>query len=315
MGANVVIATPPQRNGTRTCRHDGGEHLSLTLPPRRWTAHRPGAWAAAADTPGIRRTGEICQSDTPTRPGPARVARGGRRAGHDDIMGGVHAASVWVAFMPHPCMHPAPDAGAGTARVPRPPVGAAFMPPAIRIPHGRLTRHSCRPRPAPHTDACPGIPRDPHPAPMPGRGFMAPGDRICTNAWPGLHAAPARTLDGCLAEVAWAVLLAPDGELVPARIGEVESAAAGEREDRFDDSAAGLAHPGFGGGEVDGVDDDQCTLPDRRVRAEPAREAPILEAGVVGPVVRELPTERVGVEPLGRGDVGGGHLDVEIGRA
>jgi len=165
---------PPATRIPHQCR--GGIHAARDPHP----ARMPGPACHAGRVPRPPKEALLLMvpgaiaSRLPLAPGTATTGAGwwARRGGAGARVG---------AWMPA-----APGTAGGNAWCRRgrtspcaPRVGAAFMPPAIRIPHGCPARHSCRPRPASHTDARPGIhaARDSHPAPMPGRPWDATGVR------------------------------------------------------------------------------------------------------------------------------------------
>src|SRR5258708_38739212 len=103
----------------------------------------------------------------------------------------------------------------------------------------------------------------------------------------------------------------PDGELVAARVAEVEAAAAGKGERLPHDAAPRLPHLRLEGLQVAAVDDNQrSSRPHRLVAREPPRESAVLKARVVGPVVLEPPAEHRGVEPFRAGNVDRGEFHV-----
>src|SRR5439155_10527409 len=105
--------------------------------------------------------------------------------------------------------------------------------------------------------------------------------------------------------------IGPHSQLVPARIAEVESAAAGERVGRSDDLPARALDLRLDVFQTGGVDHHEWIGgPDGRVLREAAAQAAILEARVVGPVILEPPAEHLLIELPGPADVGRPELDV-----
>ena len=91
----------------------------------------------------------------------------------------------------------------------------------------------------------------------------------------------------------------------------MESPPAGKLEGLPRDVAAADPDPLLDLPEIQGVEHDQRPSGGDRVdSAQPAGEPAVAEAGVVRPVVGELPAEDAGVELLRGGDVGDGKLDV-----
>src|SRR5690606_27915532 len=91
----------------------------------------------------------------------------------------------------------------------------------------------------------------------------------------------------------------PDGELVTARIDEVEPLAAGEREDGLGDLAARIPHGLDEGGQVVPVEDDERPAGDLRLaHRESARQAAVPELAILRTIVGELPAEYGAVEGL-----------------
>src|ERR1700688_3333757 len=87
-------------------------------------------------------------------------------------------------------------------------------------------------------------------------------------------------------------LLRPHRQFVATRISEVEATAPGKRERIFADDTTGLAHLLLDSHEIAGVKHHQRTSPNHfALFGKAARDAAILKAGVVRPVVGELPSE------------------------
>src|SRR3989442_534370 len=103
----------------------------------------------------------------------------------------------------------------------------------------------------------------------------------------------------------------PHGQLVPARIAEMEPAAAGERVSVSDDLPARLRDLGFDVFQPGGVDHhERIGGPDGRVLREAAAQAAILKAGIVRSVILERPAEDLLIELLGPADIGCAELDI-----
>src|SRR5260370_5878303 len=82
----------------------------------------------------------------------------------------------------------------------------------------------------------------------------------------------------------------PDGELVAARVAEVEAAAAGKGERLPHDAAPRLPHRRLKGLQAAAVDDNQrSSRPPRLVAREPPPESAVLKSRVVRPPVFEPP--------------------------
>jgi len=100
------------------------------------------------------------------------------------------------------------------------------------------------------------------------------------------------------------LLVRPYGHLISIRIGEVKAPAARKGKDRLDDGAARRANFGFHLCEIARVDDYQRTSAHNCILAhESARDAAVFEAGVIRPVVGELPSEDTCVEGLRARDI------------
>src|SRR6476469_8060079 len=107
------------------------------------------------------------------------------------------------------------------------------------------------------------------------------------------------------------VLVRPDCQLVPARVGKVKTMATEKAEDRLGDDSARLADLSLHDFEIDSVDDHQrpaavhpgCGL-------EASAQSAIGKAGVVGSVILERPAEHTAIKPFGFGNTGGREFDV-----
>src|SRR5207245_862628 len=103
----------------------------------------------------------------------------------------------------------------------------------------------------------------------------------------------------------------PHGQLVAARVGEVEPAAARKGKRGLYDLPARLLDLRFDVFQSGGVDhDERATGSHRRRFREPAAQASVLEARVVRPVVFEPPVEDVLIELLDQAEVGRTKLDI-----
>src|SRR5688572_28125835 len=108
------------------------------------------------------------------------------------------------------------------------------------------------------------------------------------------------------------LLLGPNAELVTARIGEVESPAAGERVRLAEDLAAGRAHGRDALLEVLRVENHERALRSKVIRLVDAADLPrpALDTGVLGTVVVELPPESGPIETLRCSQIADRELDV-----
>ena len=90
----------------------------------------------------------------------------------------------------------------------------------------------------------------------------------------------------------------------------MEAATTGEAVDRFHDPAAGRLDLGQHGFQVVGVQDGQGRLGlIGLIGVKPAVQT-LIEGGIGRAVIHEGPAERLVVEFLGRGQVGGGQFEV-----
>src|SRR5262245_43349232 len=90
----------------------------------------------------------------------------------------------------------------------------------------------------------------------------------------------------------------------------MEAATARERENLLRYRSAGRTYLSLGGFQVLGVDHDKSSSRHRCVCGESTAQAAVMEAGVIGTVIREAPAENFGIEAFRGGDVGRGELDV-----
>src|SRR5690606_29621717 len=119
----------------------------------------------------------------------------------------------------------------------------------------------------------------------------------------------------CFGPAAWSgVGPGPDGKLVAAGLGEMESAAAREREYRLDDLPARRHHLRERAFEIVAVEDNERASPVDARRGfgpeETTVQALARESRVIGPVILERPSERLFEKALGSGDIPRGALDV-----
>jgi len=107
------------------------------------------------------------------------------------------------------------------------------------------------------------------------------------------------------------LLVGPHAQRVAGRVGEVETAAAGEFENGLGDDPAGISHGMEARLEIVAVENDQrLGGGGLTVALEAAVEPGIIGRGIGRAIIGEGPAKRLAVERFQRSEVGGGKFDI-----